>query len=114
MEMLFSTSLVALILSPRRLHITNTKVRRHPLRKHVGLCDFQVEGKGEEETRNCMMLGLLGCLPYFVTLVDTACLRLLNIAPIHDMRIDVPYHRPSGQAEPKTARDRARGPDLYL
>lgn len=27
-EMLFSTSLVALILSPRRLQITNTKVRR--------------------------------------------------------------------------------------
>lgn len=29
-EMLFSTSLVALILSPRRLQITNTKVRRTP------------------------------------------------------------------------------------
>lgn len=29
-EMLFSTSLVALILSPRRLQITNTKVRRIP------------------------------------------------------------------------------------
>ena len=28
LEMLFSTSLVALILSPRRLQITNTKVRR--------------------------------------------------------------------------------------
>ena len=28
LEMLFSTSLVALILSPRRLRITNTKVRR--------------------------------------------------------------------------------------
>ena len=27
LEMLFSTSLVALILSPRRLQITNTKVR---------------------------------------------------------------------------------------
>lgn len=27
MEMLFSTSLVALVLSPRRLVITNTKVR---------------------------------------------------------------------------------------
>lgn len=30
-EMLFSTSLVALILSPRRLQITNTKVRSSPL-----------------------------------------------------------------------------------
>ena len=31
LEMLFSTSLVALILSPRRLQITNTKVRRFPI-----------------------------------------------------------------------------------
>jgi hypothetical protein len=30
-EMLFSTSLVALILSPRRLQITNTKVRSEPV-----------------------------------------------------------------------------------
>ena len=32
LEMLFSTSLVALILSPRRLQITNTKVRYHVCR----------------------------------------------------------------------------------
>lgn len=30
-EMLFSTSLIALVLSPRRLVITNTKVRLYPL-----------------------------------------------------------------------------------
>lgn len=114
MEMLFSTSLVALILSPRRLHITNTKVRRHPLRKLVGLCDCHVEWRGEEEAGHCMLLGLLNCLTDFMTHVDTACLHLLNIAPIYNMRIDVPDHRPSGQAEPKTARHRSRGSDLYL
>ena len=31
LEMLFSTPLVSLILSPRRLQITNTKVSRRPL-----------------------------------------------------------------------------------
>ena len=34
-EMLFSTSLVALVPSPRRLHIKNTKVTHRLLRRHA-------------------------------------------------------------------------------
>lgn len=40
LEMLFSTSLVALILSPRRLQITNTKVRQPVESGHGGYYAF--------------------------------------------------------------------------
>lgn len=36
------------------------------------------------------------------------------IAPIYNMRIDIPDYRACSQAEPETAGDRARRPDLSL
>ena len=42
-EMLFSTSLVALILSPRRLQITNTKVRRFFLSSAACLLGLELD-----------------------------------------------------------------------
>ena len=47
-------------------------------------------------------------------MVNVSFLPLGHIAPIYDMRVDLSHHRASGEAEPETACDRARGSDLSL
>lgn len=104
--MLFSTSLVALILSPRRLQITNTKVRRSPqVGIHSFLLLFLIKTT-EIAIEISVALRLRGML---LTL-----LHVYIIAPIHNMRIDVSHYRACGQVEPETIGDRTRRPDLSL
>jgi hypothetical protein len=69
-EMLFSTSLVALILSPRRLQIQNTKVGKST--------SFMADGPWKLST----CIGLT-----------------FDIATMHNMRVDVPHDGSGGQAE---------------
>lgn len=93
-EMLFSTSLVALILSPRRLQITNTKVRR--VSEWIYLldsCAGLMKGRSGLSTVNAFV--------YF-------------IAPIYNMRIDFSNDRAGSQTEPEATGDRVRRSDLSL
>lgn len=86
--MLFSTSLVALILSPRRLQITNTKV--------------------------CQSIRAAGQILLRVNKVIALITIVLFTAPMHNMRIDFPNYSPLCEAESQTPGDRVGRSDLPL
>lgn len=99
LEMLFSTSLVALILSPRRLQITNTKVRR-----------FLISFAGWANDVRTMSIGLAFTIPPCSEANANGCRP--RVETIDDMRAHLPNHGPGSSLESKTAGGDSGGPDL--